>query len=91
MLRHLSTDLLSMPLSARQSFTIVVIDTPITSFLMPSSAKASLVAYSAFLRSLSLNESVSIIIAPSGLQNLYCVASAAAFIATSRSHLSPGV
>ena len=83
--------LLSIPLSASVAWHSDVMGQGTTSHVMPSSAMGSLVLNSAFARSFSVNESMSMIIAPVGLQCLYCVLSAAGFIATSMSHSSPGV
>ena len=91
MLRHFSIALLSMPVPARQSFTIWVMGAAISSCWMPSSLMGSSVAKAAFSKSDFWKASVSMMMHPLGLANLYCVFRAAAFMATSRSHLSPGV
>ena len=91
MLRHFSIALLSMPVSARQSFTIVVMEAAITSCLMPISSMGLSVWKAAFSKSDFWKASVSIIMVPLGFTNLYCVFRAAAFMATKTSHRSPGV
>ena len=91
MFLHFRIDLLSIPLSARQSFTICDIEAAITSCLIPISSIGFSVWKAAFSKSDFLKQSVSIIMHAVLLAYLYCVLSAAAFIATSTSHLSPGV
>ena len=83
--------LLSSPLSFRLSLHMVVIAASTTSFLIPNSEKGFSSVNFAFSRSRGVNESESMMITACGLQNLYCVFKAAGFIATSTSHLSPGV
>ena len=83
--------LLSMPLSASVAWHSDVMGQGTTSHVIPSSAIGSSVLNSAFCRSLAVNESLSMMIAPVGLQYLCCVFRAAGFIATRMSHLSPGV
>ena len=70
---------------------MVVMEASITSFLIPSSENGFSNVNFAFSKSFLVNESESMIITDCGLQYLYCVLSAAGFIATSTSHLSPGV
>ena len=91
MLRHFSIALLSIPVSARQSFTIWEIGAAITSCLIPISSIGLSVLKAAFCKSEAWKQSVSMMIQAVDLANLYCVFNAAAFIATNTSHLSPGV
>ena len=91
MFLHRRILLLSMPLSASVAWHNDVIGHGTTSHVIPSSAIGSSVLNSALARSFSVNESLSMMMAPVGLQCLCCVFSAAGFMATSMSHSSPGV
>jgi len=84
-------DLLSIPVSARQSFTIFEMGAAMTSCLIPISSIGLSVLKAAFSKSDFWKASVSMMIQAVDLANLYWVFSAAAFIATNTSHLSPGV
>ena len=87
-----SADLLSSPKSTRPSFTIVEIGAATTcTCVSPSSWNGSSVVNCAFSKSAFLKESVSISTIAFGFKCFTFTFSAAGFMATSTSALSPGV
>ena len=91
MFLHRSMALLSSSVPARELFTIEVIATGTSCWVMPNSLKGSSVLNAAFSRSLFSNESVSKRMTPFDLTYFTFVFRAAGFMATNTSALSPGV